>query len=203
MNRTVEAMVDDKGNPLKDHVMFERPGFKEKKTCQLSAYLLHLAGGKMDTFTLIKLLYLIDREALKRWGRAITFDNYVSMPHGPVLSKTYDLIKGKTHSALWSEYFSEWENGFYVCLVNDNPDFGALSRAERNLTKMIFNIYGQMNFRQLYELGHSLEEWEDPAGSVRPIQIERILQAVGKTEDEIKAICEEMHSEAYAEKVFG
>ena len=50
----------------------------------------------MSYMKLIKLLYLADREALLRWGRPITFDAYVSMDRGPVLSSVLDLINGGT-----------------------------------------------------------------------------------------------------------
>jgi len=46
----------------------------------------------MSYLKLIKLLYIIDREALLRWGRPLTGDRYVSMDHGPVLSQTLNLI---------------------------------------------------------------------------------------------------------------
>ncbi|HEV8430339.1 MAG TPA: Panacea domain-containing protein, partial [Pyrinomonadaceae bacterium] len=66
--------------------------FDETKTAQLAGVLLQLRGGRMHYMKLIKLMYLVDRAALLRWGSPITFDNYVSMPHGPVLSSTLDLI---------------------------------------------------------------------------------------------------------------
>ena len=66
--------------------------FNEAKAAQAAARLLKKRGGKMAYMKLIKLLYLVDREALRRWGRPVTTDRYVSMDHGPVLSSTLDLI---------------------------------------------------------------------------------------------------------------
>jgi hypothetical protein len=48
----------------------------------------------MSYLKLIKLLYIVDREALLRWGRPVTTDRHVSMPKGPVVSQIYDLIVG-------------------------------------------------------------------------------------------------------------
>ena len=45
----------------------------------------------MSYLKLLKLLYIVERTALLRWGRPVTFDRFVSMPHGPVMSRTYDL----------------------------------------------------------------------------------------------------------------
>src|SRR5690606_22897948 len=69
-----------------------RPKFRDDKTTQAAVLFLQLRGGKMSYMRLIKLLYLADREALIRWGTPITFDAYVSMDRGPVLSRTYELI---------------------------------------------------------------------------------------------------------------
>ena len=57
--------------------------YREDKATQAAARLLRLAGGKLNHMKLMKLLYLADRRALIQWGRPITFDWYVSMPHGP------------------------------------------------------------------------------------------------------------------------
>ena len=53
---------------------------------------LKRASGKMGYFKMIKLMYIAERTALLQWGRSITFDRFVSMPQGPVLSRTLDLI---------------------------------------------------------------------------------------------------------------
>src|SRR4051812_18447984 len=69
-----------------------RKPYDEAKTTQAALYLLKKRGGTMSYMKLIKLLYLADREALLRWARPITFDRYVSMDNGPVVSQTYRLI---------------------------------------------------------------------------------------------------------------
>ena len=68
--------------------------FSEQRVAQMAAYLLQKRGGRMAYIKLLKLLYLTDREAMMKWGESISGDCFVSMPHGPVLSQTYDLIRG-------------------------------------------------------------------------------------------------------------
>ena len=34
----------------------------------------------MSYLKLLKLLYIVERTALLRWGRSVTFDRFVSMP---------------------------------------------------------------------------------------------------------------------------
>ena len=87
--------------------------FNEVKATQAAARILRNRGGRMSYMKLIKLLYLADREALARWGRNITTDNYVSMPHGPVLSHVLDLITDQPNPFLaetfWARHISEPE----------------------------------------------------------------------------------------------
>jgi uncharacterized phage-associated protein len=47
----------------------------------------------MSYLKLIKLLYVLDGEALLRWGRPVTTDRYVSMDNSPVFSRIYNLIR--------------------------------------------------------------------------------------------------------------
>jgi hypothetical protein len=48
--------------------------FNERRATEAAARFLKLRGGKMSYLKLIKLLYLLDREALLRWGRPVTTD---------------------------------------------------------------------------------------------------------------------------------
>ena len=69
--------------------------FDERKAAQVAGRLISQGGGEMNYMALLKLLYLIDREALLRWGKTVTGDKIVAMKHGPVLSRIFDLISQK------------------------------------------------------------------------------------------------------------
>ncbi len=93
----------------------------------------------MSYIKLIKLLYLLDREALLRWGRTVTTDRPVSMDKGPAVSQIYDLIREEqppgSFGAYWRAHISvpqDWE----VCLLSD-PPADELSRAEESLIEEI------------------------------------------------------------------
>src|SRR6266498_4262278 len=87
--------------------------FNEQKSIQLAAIFLKLRGGEMKHLKLIKLMYLADREALKRWTHPITGDRYISMKHGPVLSNVLNLINGEHRpgdaSECWADFIAESE----------------------------------------------------------------------------------------------
>jgi len=70
-----------------------RFAFDERKATAAAAFLLEQAGGSLEYFTLIKLMYFADRESLDAFGRPISGDRFVSMANGPALSTVYNLIK--------------------------------------------------------------------------------------------------------------
>ena len=81
--------------------------FKEERTTDLARFFI----GKSENLTiphikLLKLMYLADRESLKMFEHSITGDRYVSMRLGPVLSKTYGLIKGYDEDEYKDRLFS-------------------------------------------------------------------------------------------------
>jgi hypothetical protein len=119
-----------------------KPKFREDKTTQAAAFFLSLANGKMKYLKLIKLLYILDREALLSWGRPVTFDSYVSMNNGPVLSNTYNLIIEEVAPGIesyWRKLISEPEH-YFVKILKDCPT-DELSEAELGLLKKIFVIF--------------------------------------------------------------
>lgn len=185
-----------------------QPRFKEKKTTQAACALLRLAGGEMNYMVLIKLLYLADREALLRWGRPLTFDRYVSMDKGPVLSRTLDLINEGVPPG-WDSYWEEHINKSGRFEVQISADCGdeELSEAELALLDEIFEEFGVIGIRdkwELVDLLHDiLDEWQDPDGSALPIEVEDILRAEGKTPQEAETIKDELEGVALAEQVFG
>lgn len=72
--------------------------FNIAKGDRASAVLLKTEPAhRMGRLRLLKLLYIADREALTERARPITGDSPVAMDNGPVLSNTYDLIKGQNY----------------------------------------------------------------------------------------------------------
>lgn len=172
--------------------------FNEAKATQLAASLLKLRGTqRMNYLKLLKLMYLIDREALARWGRSISTDRHVSMDKGPVLSRVYNLItEEQCQKGDWSNHISQAAD-YDVRLIED-PGTDELSRAEEDLIEEIFQEHGHKNRWKLVEEVHKLPEWQDPHGSMIPIDVRDILSAVGKTPGDIAAIEQEIEADALA-----
>jgi uncharacterized phage-associated protein len=176
--------------------------YREDKATQASARLLQLAGGRLNHMKLVKLLYLADRKALLQFGRPITFDWYVSMPHGPVLSFTLDKINDSAApegTSYWHRFISE-RSDHEVALLGDPPR-DQLSRAEEQLLDGIWNEFGTMNQWQLRDYSHSLPEWRDPKGSSVPIQVQDILLGEGFSEEEVREVVETLNAEEFAARL--
>jgi uncharacterized phage-associated protein len=168
--------------------------FNEAKAAQTAARLLSLRGGPMSYLKLIKLLYFVDRQALLRWGRPVTTDQYVSMDRGPVVSRIYDLITeepGPDSPTVWYSLISPPEH-FEVSLRQDPPPSDELSIAEEQLIGEVFAKFGKMSRWELVQLSHKLPEWKNPEGSAIPLDYVDILRAENKPQDEINEIVEEL-----------
>ena len=161
--------------------------FDEARTAQAAAYLVGLNGGVMNYMVMIKLLYLSDRQSLIETGLTITGDHMVSMPHGPVLSRTLDLIKtpdGAERSP-WHEYMLTRPGPREVKLRDSDPETDELSRYHLEILKGVYCAYGKMGKYKLRDWTHALPEWEDPKGSSRPIEPETILTKAGVSKERI------------------
>lgn len=177
--------------------------FDERKATQVAALLLRQRGGRMSYLKLIKLLYLADRESLARWGFSITKDRYVSMPHGPVVSNTYNLMIDEGDKHYWSRYISPPLGQYELEVTGEACPTDTLSRAEEKLLTETFERYGHMDRWQLRDFTHHLPEWHDPAGSSLPISVREILEAQGLPAEEIAAITREIELEEKTERILG
>jgi uncharacterized phage-associated protein len=163
-----------------------RFNFNEKKTTQIASEFLKLNGGKMNHMKLVKLIYLSDRESLCRWNRPLTGDDYYSLPHGPILSRTLNVLNRLVAGPYWQEYVTE-RSGNTVCLQKSCP-VDQLSHRELKLLGELFEKFREYSEFQLRDYCHALPEYKDPGRSRIPILVEDILRAQKKTEEEILQI---------------
>jgi uncharacterized phage-associated protein len=178
--------------------------FDEAKATQIACMFLRLRGGRMHYIKLIKLLYLLDREALDRWGIPVTTDHFASMEHGPIVGRIFNLITDDKPTPVWGRYISAPLGDHEVELrKNSNPmSTDRLSSAEEELVREIFKEFGHRDRWDLIENHmHKLPEWRDPQGSSFPIHIRQILTALGHSEDDIRATLRELRTETVAQQI--
>lgn len=160
--------------------------FAEERVAQMAAYLLQQQRGHMPYLKLMKLLYLADREAMGRFGESISGDHMVSMPHGPVLSQTLDLIKGYAPVVAeqgWN-YWIAGEANYEVSLKQahaERDDFDELSDVDIEILNKVWGQFGHMKPFDIVQYTHDhCAEWIDPQGSSFPIKPEAVFCALGK-----------------------
>jgi hypothetical protein len=120
--------------------------FDEAKAAQSAALILKMRGGTMHYLKLIKILYLLDRAALFKWGSPVTTDHHASMDNGPVVSNILSLItEEKRAKPIWAQYISPPLGDFEVTLQKADFPTDRLSLAEEKLIGEIYQEYGFRN----------------------------------------------------------
>lgn len=162
--------------------------FNEKRTAQAAAFFLHRAGGRLPVLKLMKLMYLAERESLREFGEPITGDRLVSMPHGPVLSMTYEHMNGNVPSveggwATWVQDRAGHDLALRDPSMIRSPEDDLLELSDDDLATLdaTWTQFGHMSQFALRDYTHSAAcpEWVDPHGSSAPIPMERLFAALG------------------------
>lgn len=156
--------------------------FNEKKVLQIISYLLSLNNGKMSKLKLIKELYLIDRMSIDEDDVSLSGDDFFSLPHGPVLSLTLNIINDIPDNT-WAEYL-EIKGKNTIHLIKEF-DEGRLSKRDKYFIETVSEKYKDYSPSQLRNFSHTLSEWRDPKGSNRKIRFADIMKALGKSDEEI------------------
>lgn len=184
--------------------------FDERRTAQAAAFLLHKAGGRLPVLKLMKLLYLAERESLRLYGEPIAGDHLVSMPHGPVLSRTYDLMNGseKSGDGGWDCWMDD-KAAHEIALrdpsrIRTPDDLLELSDGDLKVLDHIWAEFGHMGKWELRDYTHSdaCPEWEDPRGSSRPIPMGRVLRAVGYEGEALSSVLEHIKEQTHLKAAF-
>ncbi|PHM26561.1 hypothetical protein Xbud_02588 [Xenorhabdus budapestensis] len=162
--------------------------FCEIKVAQMAAYLLSKGGGRMAYLKLMKLMYLSDREHMRKYGESISGDRMVSMPHGPVLSYSLDLMNGSSQGSdegwgRWIAGASNYELETKLPSV-ERDEYDELTDAELAVLNGVYSEYGYMTQWEIRDYTHShCPEWIDPHGGSYPIDPKNVFFALGKSNE--------------------
>jgi len=182
--------------------------FDERKAAQVAAYFLIRAkhkGANVTLLKLMKLMYLAERLSYERFCFPIIGDSLVSMPNGPVLSRTLDLMNfgSSKDSGEWDSLIAERDgrdmslNGHENLTINDLRE---LSESDIEVLDSIWGKFGTMSAIQLREFTHNSEncpEWQDPDGSSVPIQLETLFQKLGYSKTDIEKSIDNIRKQAW------
>jgi uncharacterized phage-associated protein len=171
--------------------------FSEHRAAQVAAYFLIRATDRKSNISLLKLMklmYLAERLSYERFCCPIIGDALVSMPHGPVLSRTLDLMNfgSSTENGEWDSFVAE-KDGRYMSLNGHQgltiDDLRELSESDIEVLDSIWGRFGKLSALQLREYTHNSDncpEWQDPDGSSVPIKLETLLEKLGYSQADIE-----------------
>lgn len=158
--------------------------FDIDKTTQAAAVVLKEHRGRISRLRLLKLLYIADRESIQETLDPIVADRFAAMDHGPILSQTYDVLRGMSlDSPAWERFIVQEGPRDHVLACD--PGVGKLSRYEVAKLTDVCQRHWFMNDYDIAEVTHLFPEWEKnkPAkGSSRPIPLVDLLEAIGRKE---------------------
>jgi len=161
----------------------------EKKATQATARIIEASGGPTDYLRLMKLIYLSDRESILRRGIPIVGGHYYSMRNGPTIGEVMNFVN-RRNAEQWAETISP-RFGNEVRL-QDRPSFESLSKSEMEILDLTVAQHAHRATDELVDWCHeNCNEYENVDLSRRkPIEVESILRAGGKSAKAIQKVLE-------------
>jgi uncharacterized phage-associated protein len=134
--------------------------FNHKKIIQILNYLAKNSNESIDKLKAIKLIWLIDRFHLRKYGRTVTDDFYFAMPYGPVGSASKDYAGGNILDEEEKEYYDNYlkVEGNTIKSVGD-IDEEVFSDSDREAMKEVLATYGNCSKSSLIDFSHLFPEW--------------------------------------------
>lgn len=155
-------------------------GFQSEKAAQAVAYFINRQSEPIEKLKLIKLLYLAEREFMGKYGQPMFYDEFFSLPHGPICSNILDGINGKLDKAFWSKYVSKNANKVVLVCPVTRDDLDEISDAELEILNIIWESFGWMTSGQIrnHTHKHCPEYVEIKEGRV-PIYYTELFKVLG------------------------
>ena len=121
-------------------------------------FLLNSASGDLDQYKIAKAVFLADVSHLNRYGRPITYDNYVAMDFGPVPSKTYELLSKSPETLEVEVKAQEHKRNFFGPLRRHEEL--ELSESDEIELESALKTVEPMSFGKLMKLTHDHIAWK-------------------------------------------
>ena len=144
-----------------------------------AAFVLRGGRGEMSKLKLMKLMYLAERESLRRRGFPMVYDSLACLPHGPVLRGTLDLTEHKARSSNWRAMFAQESPARgpvkLVAGVTED-DLDSLSENDLDVIDAVWTEFGHLSAGWLRSYTHTLPEYREPQrGRSKALDYESVL----------------------------
>lgn len=178
------------------------PLYNETKATQVAGFLLKQNDGCMNLLKFTKIMYNIEREALRRWSHPVTHSAMCSMKDGQVLSEIYDNTKPNRHRPIWKEYIDTNRETNTVSLKKETS-VGKLCKAEVNLIREIYQRDKDKTIGQLRDEHHRYPEYVDPGDSSIKTDCGKLLSTLGKSQGDIREFGSDIREAARVQELVG
>ena len=136
---------------------------RERLAAEVAAALITRAGGAVGALKLMKLMYLVEREAIRRHVFPIVFDDIYAMRNGMALSRTYDLMIQKPGTPTSGEWAGIIEHSPRGLIVRQGVPIESLDGLTPNDVAVIDDVWnshgGKSKDDLIHDVHHALEEW--------------------------------------------
>lgn len=162
-------------------------GFRSRKAAQICAHFAILSGGVIDKLKVIKLVYLSERKFLADNHHPMLFDEFYSLPHGPICSSTLNGLDGLIHTGTWECFVKRNGRDKIVAVKSFSRDeLDEISDAELATLTSSWKDFGHLsawNIRD-YTHEHCKEYTLVDKGRV-PISYRSVLEAMNDADAEL------------------
>ncbi len=140
--------------------------FDDRKATQLLNYLAEKEGGKINYLKTMKLVYLIDKFHLRKYGKTITGDQYFAMKRGPVASSTKDICQYVLREDMdygKNDYYDKYIKKGRVPFTlqsSQKPDLEYFSEVEIESIDTIYEQFKGFSRFKLVDITHDTFEWK-------------------------------------------
>lgn len=142
--------------------------FDANKALAALGYLVQ--QSEADLYSVMKMLYLADKEHLSRYGRTVTGDDFTAMEHGPLPEHTYGLCKfvrgQKVHFDAMPDAREHLALDGNVFRLLSPPDLDALSISDRRALDSALTIYAGGGWQAVRAASHDAA-WDAAWASAR------------------------------------
>ena len=166
---------------------------RERQAAQLAAAFILKADRPVGVVRLMKLMYLAEREAIRRTGLPMVFDEIHAMREGMALSRTFDLMTARQGESKgdWARHIAPLSRaGLGVCQGVGESSLDGLSRGDLEIVNLVWAKHGQSNRDKLvHEVHHKLDEWlehwDDPnrRRAAVPVPHDKLVQTIRRSVD--------------------
>jgi uncharacterized phage-associated protein len=175
-------------------------GFRSRKAAQACAFFAAKTAHGIEKLKLIKLMYLAERKHLGEKHKPILWDDFFSLPHGPICSGTLNGIDGRITQNIWNNFIARHGNVAVATRRFERSDLDELSNSDIRTLESIWVEFGHCTASQLRNYTHdNCPEYTETDRQRIPISYLDILVALG--DENASSVAEEIISMRRAESV--